>query len=307
MNARTRIAALASLSALAIAGLTACGNDNATDPASADGSTTQAADPDDDSDDGSGDDSGDPSESDSEDAGTTTVPVYFVADTPTGPRLFREFRKVESDNPAEEALALMTAGDALDPDYSSMFPSDGKTFTSIDVGDDMITVGLPDKSWTTASDGMTDDDARLAAQQLVYTLQGVAQKRVPVSFTLDGAPADLFGLAGQVSNDPEIEIRALVNVTSPEEGATVGDTFTASGVSSSYEATTPWQIRQGDTVVKEGFATAEGWMDKLFPWETEVDVSDLPAGDYTFVATTDDASDGEGGGPTVDTKSITIK
>ena len=34
MNARTRIAALASLSALAIAGLTACGDDNATDPAS---------------------------------------------------------------------------------------------------------------------------------------------------------------------------------------------------------------------------------------------------------------------------------
>ena len=171
----------------------------------------------------------------------------------------------------------------------------------------MITVGLPDESWTTAPEGMTDDDARLAAQQLVYTLQGVAQKRLPVSITLDGAPADLFGLAGQISNDPELEIRALVNVTTPEEGATVSDTFTASGVSSSFEANTPWQIRQGDKVVKDGFATAEGWMDQLFPWETDVDVSDLPAGDYTFVAMTDDASDGEGAGPTVDTKSITIK
>ena len=298
MNARTRIAALASLSALALAGLSACGSDNATDPASADGSATQAAEP---------DESGDPSEAGSEDAGKTTVPVYFIGDTPTGPRLYREFRQVESDNPAQEALALMTAGDALDPDYSSLFPSDGATFTSVEVGDDTITVGLPDESWTTAPDGMTDDDARLAAQQLVYTLQGVAQKRLPVSITLDGAPADLFGLAGEVSNDPEIEIRALVNITSPEEGATVGDTFTASGVSSSFEATTPWEVRQGDTVVKEGFATAEGWMDKLFPWETEVDVSDLPAGEYTFVASTDDASDGEGGGPMVDTKTITIK
>jgi hypothetical protein len=154
---------------------------------------------------------------------------------------------------------------------------------------------------------MTDDDARLAAQQLVYTLQGVAQKRLPVSFTLDGAPADLFGLAGDVSNDPELEIRALVNVTAPEEGATVNGTFAASGVSSSNEANTPWQVRQGDKVVAEGFATADGWMDKLFPWKTDVDVSDLPPGDYTFVAMTADDSDGEGGGATVDSKSITIK
>ena len=32
-----------------------------------------------------------------------TVPVYFVGDTPQGPRLYREFRKVEADNPLEEA------------------------------------------------------------------------------------------------------------------------------------------------------------------------------------------------------------
>jgi hypothetical protein len=297
MSSRTRIAALASLSVLALAGLSGCGDDNATDPASADSATSQAAEP---------DKSDAPTQTASEDADKTTVPVYFVGDTPQGPRLFREFRKVEADKPAEQALALMTSGDALDPDYSTLYPSDG-TFTSVDIGDKMITVGLPDESWTTAPQGMTDDDARLAAQQLVYTLQGIAQKRVPVSITLDGAPADLFGLAGQISNDPELEIRALVNVTTPEEGATVSDTFTATGVSSSFEANTPWQIRQGDKVVKDGFATAEGWMDQLFPWETDVDVSDLPAGDYTFVAMTDDASDGEGASPTVDTKSITIK
>lgn len=299
---RTRLAALASLSALALAGLSACGDE--TDPASADSSPTQAADPGD----GPSDDPSEPSEPASEAAGTTTVPVYFVGDTPQGQRLFREFRKVEEDNPAAEALALMTAGDALDPDYGTLYP--GGSFASVEIADDMITVGLPDESWTTAPDGMSEDQARLAAQQLVYTVQGIVQKRVPVSMTLDGAPADLFGLAGQVSNDAEIDVRALVNVTTPEEGATVSGTFTASGASSSFEATTPWEIRKGGAdgeVVKDGFATAEGWMDKLYPWETEVDVSDLPAGDYTFVAMTDDPSDGEGDGPTVDTKSITIK
>jgi hypothetical protein len=299
MSSRTRLAALASLSALALAGLSGCGSEGQ-DPASGDTTPTQAADP--------SDDTGEPSEPASGDAETTTVPVYFVGDTPQGQRLFREFRKVEADNPAAEALALVTAGDTLDPDYDTLFP--GGTFASVDIADDMITVGLPDESWTTAPDGMSDDQARLAAQQLVYTVQGIAQKRIPVSITLDGAPADLFGLAGQVSNDPELDVRALVNVTTPEEGAAVSGTFTASGASSSFEATTPWEIRKGGAdgeVVLDGFATAEGWMDKLYPWETEVDVSDLPAGDYTFVAMTDDPSDGEGGGPTVDTKSITIK
>ncbi len=35
-------------------------------------------------------------------------------------------------------------------------------------------------------------------------------------------------------------------------------------------------------------------MDKLYPWETEIDVSDLAPGDYTFAAMTDDPSGGEG-------------
>ena len=47
-------------------------------------------------------------------------------------------------------------------------------------------------------------------------------------------------------------------------------------------------------------------MDKLYPWETEVDVSGLAPGTYTFVAMTDDPSGGEGGGPTEDSKTIIV-
>src|SRR3954471_24758592 len=185
MSSRTRLAALASVSALALVGLSGCGSEGK-DPVSSDATPTQAADPSDTAD--------EPTEEPSEAAETTTVPVYFVGDTPQGQRLYREFRKVEADNPAAEALALMTAGDALDPDYGTLFPSG--SFTSVDIGADKITVGLPDESWTQPQDGMSDDEARLATQQAVYTLQGIAQKRLPLAFTLDGAPADLFGLAG---------------------------------------------------------------------------------------------------------------
>ena len=49
-------------------------------------------------------------------------------------------------------------------------------------------------------------------------------------------------------------------------------------------------------------------MDKLYPWETAVDVSGLAPGTYTFVALTDDPSGGaEGAGPTYDTRTIVVE
>jgi hypothetical protein len=296
MTARTRLAALLSVAAVGLAALAGCGSDTkAEDPTPASGSTKDAG----------GSATPEPSESSSGTTDTVAVAVYFVGDTPQGPRLYREFRQVAADDPAAGALALMTAGDTLDPDYRTLYP--GGSFAGVVADADPIVVSLPDETWTTAPDGMSQDDARLAAQQLVYTLQGIAGSRTSVEVQLDGAPADLFGLGGELANEPEIDVRALVNVTSPEEGASVSGTFTASGVSSSFEATTPWEIRSADgTVVTKGFATAEGWMDKLYPWETEVDVSDLEPGQYTFVAMTDDPSDGEGAGPTEDSKTITV-
>jgi hypothetical protein len=246
-------------------------------------------------------------------AETVTVPAYFVGETPQGPRLFREFRKVESDNPLEEAAALVTAGDVLDGDYRTLFASNAISSISFSDGAGAIVVQLADDSWAARPGGMTKRDARLAVQQLVYTLQGVQQSRSPVLFQVDADPAPVFGIdtSGGVTAAPELDVLALVSVTTPEEGSTVSGSFTASGVASSFEATVPWEIRQGDSlgpVVKQGFSTAEGWMDKLYPWETEVDVSDLEPGTYSFVALTDDPSGGaEGAGPTEDSKTITVE
>ena len=43
-------------------------------------------------------------------------------------------------------------------------------------------------------------------------------------------------------------------------------------------------------------------MDRLYAWETTVDVSDLAPGHYTFEAMTSDPSGGEGPGPFTDTR-----
>lgn len=250
-------------------------------------------------------DTTDPSDTASDAVQAATVPVYFVGRTPQGTRLYREFRRVDGAAPALAAANLMASGDALDPDYDTLYP-DG-SFADVQVRSGSIVASLADDTWTTRPAGMSRSDARLAVQQLVYTLQGVAQQRSRVRVELSGHAVRLFGLAGPFRNAPELDVRALVNITTPAEGDHVSRSFVASGVASSFEATVPWEVRKGDRVVRKGFTTAEGWMDKLYPWRATVRVAGLAPGRYTFVAMTDDPSGGEGGGPTEDTRTITVR
>ncbi len=163
-----------------------------------------------------------------------------------------------------------------------------------------------------ARPGCRTTDAELALQQVVYSAQAaLGQGRLPVLLESDDGPTDtMLGepITEPLQAAPESEVRALVNISDPAEGATVSGTFTASGVADSFEATVPWQVLSGEDVVLDGFATAEGWMGKLYPWQTEVDVSSLEPGEYTFVAMTDDPSGGEEGfGPTIDTRTIVVE
>lgn len=240
-------------------------------------------------------------------ASTVTVPAYFAASTAQGGRLFREFRRVDAADPLGEATALLVHGDSLDPDYSTAFPPGGFANVTWSEGAGAFIVTLADDSWTTRPRDMSRAGAKLAVQQLVYTLQGVQQRRDPVIVQLGNDPVPLFGIdtTDGLRNDPSA--LALVNVTSPEQGATVsGDSLEATGVANSFEANVVWEIRSGATVVLDGYATADGWMDKLYPWQKSIDISSLDPGDYTFVARTDDPSDGEGAGPTEDSKSFTV-
>lgn len=298
MTSPIRIAALVAAATLVLAG---CGDDPADDdqrPAS------NSSKPGNGTSGGGGGGKEEPSEDGQPQADQVTVPVYFTGETPQGTRLYREFRRVDAADPLGAALTLAANGDALDDDYGTVLPSGSFSTTG------SAEVPLPDDSWTGVPDGMSEGDAILAIQQLVYTAQGVLQSRDPITFTdSSGAATQIFNVAsedGFRAADP-IRTLALVSITAPEEGATVSGTFTASGVSSSFEATTPWEIQDASgEVVADGFATAEGWMDKLYPWQTEVDVSSLEPGEYTFVVRTDDPSGGEGPGPTEDSKTITV-
>lgn len=100
----------------------------------------------------------------------------------------------------------------------------------------------------------------------------------------------------------------LITLDAPAEDATVSGSFEASGTANSPEANVPWQVlAAGGEVVLEGFFTAEGWMDKLYPYSGSVDVSTLAAGPYVFRVSVDDPSGGEGAPPQSVERHITVQ
>lgn len=90
----------------------------------------------------------------------------------------------------------------------------------------------------------------------------------------------------------------LITLDEPADGAAVSGSFTVSGTANSTEANVPWRVVDASgKKVLEGAFTADGWMDKLYPYRGSVDVSSLAPGTYTFVVQVDDESDGESSTP----------
>ncbi len=254
-----------------------------------------------------------PSPDTSATASESAYPVYYLGETPTGTRLFREFQQAPGFMWTEVAIQLLSRAPD-DPDYRTPWPTGAfETAKVVGVGESrVIEVTLADGSLHDRPGGMSEAEAGLAVEQVIYTVQAVAGERLPVQFRLNGNPIDqVLGVptSEPLANAPQLDVLALVSISNPAEGRTVEGTFSADGVAASFEGTVPWELRNDDDdVVLEGFG--QGTMeDHLTPWQTgPIDVSDLPPGQYTFVAMTADPSGGaEGAGPTVDTRSITIR
>ena len=144
----------------------------------------------------------------------------------------------------------------------------------------------------------------------VYSVQGAAGERAGVQLLLDGERTDQ--VLGQPASEPltnavPTTTLSMMSITQPEEGVVVsGDTLGAEGVASAFEATFQWEIRQGDQVVARDFGMTEACCE-LSPWKVSVNLADLAPGTYTFVATNDDPSGGEGFAPDSDSKTFVIE
>ncbi|PWN01680.1 hypothetical protein DJ010_16705 [Nocardioides silvaticus] len=255
----------------------------------------------------------------SEEPITRAAGVYFVAPTPTGPRLFREFQAVgQTADPAELALLALQrlSLGATDPDYETLWPADA--FASVIVEEDRIVVGLGSEE---ALEAPRSPAAYLGVQQAVYTAEAAIGKALPVSFERDGRPArEVLGLpvGAQVRRDTSFSLLTPVNITDPgEELAVEEDTFVANGTMATYVRDVTWTLRQTDgAVVREGTTTP---VDITGPdaratlgapgWETRpIDVGDLPPGDYVLEASVvDTGQTSDRPEEFTDTRTITVR
>lgn len=248
-----------------------------------------------------------PSTSESAAPETASVPVYYVGETTRGPRLYREFHRVElsNDDPVSAAVLEAVSVTPDDPDYRTPWPGGTTAATVEQPPSDVITVDVSGPGLRQRPGGMSVEEAELAIEQLVYTAQAAHQSRSPVQLLLDGNRTDT--LLGVPVSEPLVQgaaedVLAQVWIIDPAEGAEVTSPFEVSGLAAAFEANVVWELRDGDKVVEEGFTTARACC-TMEPYSFEVSA---PPGEYTLIVTDSDPSGGEGFGPWEDTKQVTV-
>lgn len=229
--------------------------------------------------------------------------VYYLVDTRAGIRLARETADAGGDDAVRLAIEQMIAGPS-DPDYVTTW-NPSTAVLGVDTADGVLTVDLSADA-RTASIG--SEGAARMVQQLVYTATDAAgDASLPVMLTIEGDPAgELWGALvwdEPVTREDPLDVRLLVQVDEPQEGATVASPVTVSGEAAVFEATLLWSVLDAaGTELQAGFTTtAEGQV--FAPYELVVE---LAPGEYTVVVSESDPSGGEGGAPMTDSKAVTV-
>jgi Immunoglobulin-like domain of bacterial spore germination/Sporulation and spore germination len=252
-----------------------------------------------------------PPETEEPEPGRDVVPVYYITETTQGDRLAREFRDVPApEGPLVAAVATMLAEPARDPDYQSYWLSDTQV-RRIEIAENAIEVDFTGETDYTS---VPDDIAQLAVQQLVYTVTAAASDAglnggLPVQILVDDQPpAEMWGqldLSEPIARAPQANVRQLVQIDEPLDGAVLGRTATFRGVALAYEAQVYWQVFDDEGhVVEEGFTlTTDSSTFAPFTFEVE-----LEPGFYSVVVTESDPTGGaEGPGPMSDTKNFSVE
>ncbi|MEU8225887.1 Gmad2 immunoglobulin-like domain-containing protein [Kribbella sp. NPDC048915] len=235
---------------------------------------------------------------------SAVVPVYWlgqqVGADKTSARLYRTWAKV-SGRPAEQAVRIMTSKQPSDPDYFSVWR--GAALNTVTRSNDVVTV-----DFKRLPQGALDRNlARVAVQQLVYTVQGALQdNHTPIRVTEAGRPVGaLFGhvdTATPLGRAQAADVQALVWIDSPTEAAAVEPNITVQGVAAAYEATVNYQVTNLKTreTVKSYANTKEG--QKFSPFSFRLKLSPGPWELSVYLISPADGSITD-----TDTKSIVVK
>jgi hypothetical protein len=220
-------------------------------------------------------------------AGERALPVYYVAETAAGPRLQREFHRLPAADPGTAAVREMLAHPTgTDPDYRNPWPAGAALRGPVASTADAITVDL------TAA-----PPSELAAQQLVFTVQGALGQTTPVRLLHDGVPT-----GPPIPRGDPYALRSLVQIDAPADGTSAASPVTVTGEAAVFEATLHWTVLSGATTVRSGVTpTAEGQTFAPFRFSL-----DLPPGRYTVRISEDDPSDGAGRPVLTDDRTVTV-
>jgi hypothetical protein len=234
-----------------------------------------------------------------------TLPVYFVGpvgDSKPTYKLFREFVQADvgsDQTAAQKAKAALVLALNAQP-YSNtdgyLQPWSGQTIGDVQVTPQLITVDLANAGNPDAA--QTQEVRRLAVQELVWTATAAVQQTVPVRFTVNGAPAKLFGSIStdqaftRPSSSESWRDLAPIWVDSPtrDQVLPAGKSVTVKGQATVFEATVMWDLRRGSAPVKQGHATASiGAPDR---GQYSIEVGKLQPGTYTIHVWEPSAKDG---------------
>ncbi|MEJ7725628.1 MAG: Gmad2 immunoglobulin-like domain-containing protein [Actinomycetes bacterium] len=260
---------------------------------------------------------------------SATVPVYYLGAQPSETgiplyKVFREFRRlpaVDVSDRAERvriAVTEMVANEPLDDDYFGQWPQSAAVLdTSVDPDSRVVTVDFSGLEWTgvRAPDGrLVPEIGEAVVQQLVYTATAAASKitaedefsAAGLRLLVDGEPVDeVLGVntSELLVRDP-VGSQAIIWITDPELGETVGDPFTVQLVANLFEGgPATWELSQDGTLVAEGL-TSMGESGKWFPYEFTID-ENLEPGTYELLVF-DAVGRGERDLAPYDTKTFTV-
>ena len=227
--------------------------------------------------------------------------VYFVGDTPDGPRLFREFQPLPAEaavDAIDQALSRVDpTGGPADPDYRTLWPAGA--FADVTVGSDRITVTLGSEEALDRPAGVSAREARLGVQQVVYTADAAVARTLPIAFEHDGAPARrVLGVEVEelIERDRQYDVLSPVNVSDPAEGTVVeGDVLRVRGTTTESVDSVTWQVETagGTDDVQQGIGagTFGGEVTETpaetggMGWEADIDLTHLDPGEYRLVVT----------------------
>ncbi|WP_350277514.1 Gmad2 immunoglobulin-like domain-containing protein [Kribbella sp. HUAS MG21] len=238
-------------------------------------------------------------------APSALVPVYWLgqqvgATKKTSARLYRTWSKV-TGRPAEQAVRIMTTKQPTDPDYFSVWR--GASVNTVTRSDGVVTVDFKQLPKTT----LDPDLARVATQQLVYTVQGALKdNQTPIRVTEAGRSAGrLFGhvdTATPLRRAQAAEVQALVWIDSPAEAQLVQPKVTVTGVANAFEATVNYQVTNLKTrETKKSFTNAKEGQ-KFSPYSFQLTLSPGPWEISVYFLSAED-----GRVTDTDTKSVLVK